>query len=31
MIIRTSNITQAARGQMDLWTTTVAIAMFLFD
>jgi arginine decarboxylase len=31
MIIRTSNITQAARGQKDLWTTTVAIAMFLFD
>jgi arginine decarboxylase len=30
MIIRTSNITQAARGQRDLWTTTVAIAMFLF-
>ena len=31
LIIRTSNITQAARGQKDLWTTTVAIAMFLFD
>jgi arginine decarboxylase len=31
MIIRTSNITQAASGQKDLWTTTVAIAMFLFD
>jgi arginine decarboxylase len=31
MIIRTSNITQTARGQKDLWTTTVAIAMFLFD
>lgn len=31
LIIRTSNITQAARGQRDLWTTTVAIAMFLFD
>jgi arginine decarboxylase len=31
MIIRTSNITQAARGQKELWTTTVAIAMFLFD
>lgn len=31
LIIRTSNITQAARGQNDLWTTTVAIAMFLFD
>lgn len=31
LIIRTSNITQTARGQRDLWTTTVAIAMFLFD
>jgi len=31
LIIRTSNSTQAARGQKDLWTTTVAIAMFLFD
>ena len=31
LIIRTSNITQTARGKMDLWTTTVAIAMFLFD
>ena len=31
LIIRTSNITQAARGHRDLWTTTVAIAMFLFD
>jgi arginine decarboxylase len=31
LIIRTSNITQAARGQKDLWTTTVALAMFLFD
>ena len=31
LIIRTSNITQAARGQKELWTTTVAIAMFLFD
>jgi arginine decarboxylase len=31
LIIRTSSITQAARGQRDLWTTTVAIAMFLFD
>jgi len=29
MIIRTSNITQTARGQKDLWTTTVAIAMFV--
>ena len=31
LIIRTSNITQAARGQKDLWTTTVALAMMLFD
>jgi len=31
MIIRTSNITQTARGQRDLWTTTVAIAMFVPD
>jgi arginine decarboxylase len=31
LIIRTSNCTQAARGQKGLWTTTVAIAMFLFD
>jgi len=31
LIIRTSNITQTARGRKDLWTTTVAIAMFLFD
>jgi arginine decarboxylase len=31
LIIRTSNITQTARGQRDFWTTTVAIAMFLFD
>jgi arginine decarboxylase len=31
LIIRTSNITQTATGKKDLWTTTVAIAMFLFD
>ncbi|MBN2138221.1 MAG: arginine decarboxylase, pyruvoyl-dependent [Sedimentisphaerales bacterium] len=31
LIIRTSNITQAARGQKDLWTTSVAIAMFIMD
>ena len=31
LIIRTTNVTQVARGQKDLWTTTVAIAMFLFD
>ncbi len=31
LIIKTSNATQAARGQKGLWTTTVALAMFLFD
>jgi len=31
LIIRTSNITQTARGKKGFWTTTVAIAMFLFD
>jgi arginine decarboxylase len=31
LIIRTSNVTQTAQGQKDLWTTTVAIATFLFD
>jgi len=31
MIIRTSSITQTARGKKDLWTTVVALAMFLFD
>ncbi len=31
LIIRTSNVTQTARGEKDLWTTTVAIAMFLFE
>ena len=31
MIIRTSSITQTARGRKDLWTTVVAIAIFLFD
>ena len=31
LFIRTSNITQTAKGQASLWTTTVAIAMFLFD
>jgi arginine decarboxylase len=31
LIIRTSNITQTAKGKKDLWTTTVAIAMFIFD
>ena len=31
LIIRTSSITQTARGKKDLWTTVVAMAMFLFD
>jgi arginine decarboxylase len=31
LIVRTSNITQTARGQQGIWTTVVAIAMFLFD
>jgi arginine decarboxylase len=31
LIIRTSNITQTAKGQKGLWTTTVAIAMLLFE
>ena len=31
LIIRTSNITQTASGQQNLWTTVVAIAMFIFD
>ncbi len=31
LIIRTSNITQTARGKKGLWTTVVAIAMFLLD
>jgi arginine decarboxylase len=31
LIIRTSNITQTARGKRGLWTTVVAIAMFIFD
>jgi arginine decarboxylase len=31
LIIRTSNITQTARGQDGLWTTTVAIAVLLLD
>lgn len=31
LFIRTSSITQTAKGLEGLWTTTVAIAMFLFD
>lgn len=31
LFIKTTNVTQTAKGQEGLWTTTVAIAMFLFD
>ncbi|MHC4532168.1 MAG: pyruvoyl-dependent arginine decarboxylase, partial [Planctomycetota bacterium] len=31
LFIRTTNITQPAKGIEGLWTTTVAIAMFLFE
>ena len=31
LIIRTTNITQTARGQKELWTTAVALAVYLFD
>jgi arginine decarboxylase len=31
LFIKTSNITQTAKGQRDLWTTTLAMAVFLFD
>jgi len=31
LFIRTTNITQTAKGREGLWTTTVAIAMFLFN
>jgi arginine decarboxylase len=31
LFIKTTNITQTAKGQGSLWTTVVAIAMFLFD
>lgn len=31
LFIKTTNITQTAKGREGLWTTTVAIAMFLFD
>ena len=31
LIIRTSSILQTARGQRGLWTTTVAVAVLLFD
>lgn len=31
LFVKTTNVTQTARGQEGLWTTTVALAMFLFD
>jgi len=31
LFIKTTNITQTAKGQSGLWTTTLALAMFLFD
>lgn len=31
LFIKTTNTTQTAKGQEGLWTTTVALAMFLFD
>ena len=31
LFVETTSITQTARGQKDLWTTTVALAVFLFD
>jgi arginine decarboxylase len=31
LFIKTSNITQVAKGRKGLWTTTVALAVFLFD
>jgi arginine decarboxylase len=31
LIIKTSNITQSAKGQKGLWTTVVAMAVLLFD
>ena len=31
LFVKTTNITQTAKGQRDLWTTVVALAVFLFD
>ena len=31
LFVKTTNITQTARGQKGMWTTTVALAVFLFD
>lgn len=31
LFIKTTNMTQTAKGQEGLWTTTIALAMFLFD
>ncbi len=31
LFVKTTNMTQTARGQKGLWTTTVSLAVFLFD
>lgn len=31
LIVRTTNITQTAKGKKDMWSTTVALAVFLFE
>lgn len=31
LFVKTTNITQTAQGQQGLWTTTVALAVFMFD
>jgi arginine decarboxylase len=31
LFVKTSNITQTAKGQQGLWTTTVALAVFIFE
>jgi arginine decarboxylase len=31
LIVRTSNITQTAKGKKDEWTTTIALAVFILD
>lgn len=31
LFIKTTNITQTSKGQEGVWTTTIALAMFLFD
>jgi arginine decarboxylase len=31
LFVKTSNITQTAKGQQGMWTTTVALAVFIFE